>query len=503
MNWVNTISAVLVVGVVATSAFAEELSLEDRLHRLEQQLEQTQRQYRELEQRAAGKDHRETPPATPSLTPGIGPLSEVGRERRTTEQQGLSFGSTGSGRLVYAKPFVSSPRAILGGYADASFRSQRLGTIDNGYGAIRNGQGLTNNFDNQRFVPFIYGDISEHLKFAAELELEHGIREEGGPDRELEIGLEFAHFDYLIREAFNLRAGILLVPIGKFNLLHDSPLNDLTDRPLVSQLIIPTTMSETGAGLYGTLYPGSTSKVDYELYVTTGPCGHETDGTPTINEATGTRGARQRKCGADDGFDINNGKAFSGRLAYSPFLGVEVAGSGYYGNASPSSYNPLQIVALDWTFQRGPWELIGEAAWAYARGNARAIPNNTLGFAPGSLLAGLSGNSQGLAPQRMDGFYIQANYHFMPEWVTRLAPQRFGPGSTFTAVVRYDRVNTNRDNKTGGFGELEQISLGLNYRPIEDAVIKMSYQYQPQAFDPIASTRVHNSAFVLSVASYF
>ena len=82
-----------------------------------------------------------------------------------------------------------------------------------------------------------------------------------------EVSLEFAHIDYLINEPVNIRAGIVLIPIGKFNLLHDSPLNDLTDRPLVSQFVIPSTMSETGAGFYGTFYPGRTSKLDYEFYV--------------------------------------------------------------------------------------------------------------------------------------------------------------------------------------------------------------------------------------------
>ncbi len=95
--------------------------------------------------------------------------------------------------------------------------------------------GTTNGFDQQRFVPFIYADITEHVKFASELEIEHGIRGAG----ENEISLEFAHIDYLVNEPFNIRAGILLIPIGKFNLLHDSPLNDLTDRPLVSQFVIP------------------------------------------------------------------------------------------------------------------------------------------------------------------------------------------------------------------------------------------------------------------------
>jgi hypothetical protein len=445
-------------------------------------------------------EQKEGQPGAQYPTP-TGPMTDVKVERAGEEKVPLGFGSTGSGRLVYAKPFVAAPKAIVGGYMDIQYRSQRKASIENGFG------GTTNGFDQQRFVPFIYADITEHVKMASELEIEHGIRETS--DNELEFGLEFAHIDYLVNEPFNLRAGILLLPIGKFNLLHDSPLNDLTDRPLVSQFIIPSTVSETGAGFYGTLYPGRTSKLDYELYVTTGPCGYNNSGTPLVNETDGTRGARQRKCSAADGLDLNNGKAVVGRVAYSPMLGVEVAGSGYYGNSAPNgNYNPLSIMALDWTLQRGPFELIGEAAWAYARGNSRAIQTNTLpgAPAPGSLLTGISGNSGiGIPPQRMDGFYIQGNYHFMPDFLAKWSPKRFGEGSTFTAVIRYDRVNTNQDNSngTGGFGNLEQISFGLNYRPIEDMAFKISYQYQPKAFDPNTSTRIHDSALVLSAATYF
>ncbi|TLY29128.1 MAG: TonB-dependent receptor [Nitrospirae bacterium] len=494
----SLLGALMICVLLVVPAWAEDKALEDRVKKLEESVQQFKEHERQEREREPGL------PSEPPSEPGIGPLPEVGKERRREMQAPLSFGSTGSGRLVYAKPFVAAPKAVVGGYMDIQYRSQRKGSIENGYG------GLTNNFDQQRFVPFIFADITEHVKFASEIEIEHGIREEGGPDRELEFGLEFAHIDYLVKEPFNLRAGILLLPIGKFNLLHDSPLNDLTDRPLVSQLIIPTTVAETGAGFYGTIYPGRISKVDYEFYVTTGPCGYETNGTPNINEATGTRGARQRKCAADDGFDINNGKTVVGRLAYSPVLGVEVAASSYYGNAAPfANYNPLSITAIDWTLQRGPFELIGEAAWAYARGNSRAISGNTIGApgpapAPGMLLTGIGGNSGlGIPPQRMNGLYIQGNYHFMPDFLTKLSPKRFGEGSTFTAVVRYDRVNTNQDNTAGGFGDLEQISFGLNYRPVEDAVFKMSYQYQPMAFNPNTSQRIHDSAFVISAATYF
>jgi hypothetical protein len=450
----------------------------------------------EHEQREGAMERREPAPPAGQYPVPVGPVTDVKVERPGEEKVPLSFGATGSGRLVYAKPFVSAPKAIVGGYMDIQYRSQSKGSIENGYG------GGSNGFDQQRFVPFIYADITEHVKFASELEIEHGIRASDSN----EISLEFAFIDYLVNEPVNIRAGIVLIPIGKFNLLHDSPLNDLTDRPLVSQLVIPSTMSETGTGFYGTFYPGRTSKLDYELYVTTGPCGYNTDGTPRVNESSGTRNSRQRKCPSDDGLDINNGKAVSGRVAFSPMLGVEVAGSSYGWQFLDQWQLQPQHYGHRLTLQRGPFEIIGEAAWAYARGNSRAIQGNQIGFAPGSLLTGIGGNSgPGIPPQRMNGYYIQGNYHFMPAFLTKFSPKRFGEGSTFTAVIRYDRVNTNLDNSngTGGWGNLEQISFGLNYRPIEDAVFKISYQYQPMAFNANTDQRIHDSALVLSAATYF
>jgi hypothetical protein len=497
MKMRSFLGALVLFSLPAMPVWAENLTPEEIKKLVDEAVE---KRLQEHERREGTMERREDS-TVPAAEPGIGALPEVGRERRAERQQPLSFGSSGSGRLVYAKPFVSFPKAIVGGYFDIQYRTHRRPVLETGYEGIRNNQGTTNGFDQQRFVPFIYADITEHLKFASELEIEHGIRAAG----DFEISLEFAHVDYLINEKVNVRGGIILIPLGKFNLLHDSPLNDLTDRPIVSRLIIPSTMSETGAGLYGTFYPGRTGKLDYEIYMTTGPCGYNNDGSPRVTEENGTKDSRQRKCASDDGLDINNGKAVSGRLAFSPMLGIEVAGSGYYGNQSPSSYNPLSIFAIDWTLQKGPFELIGEAAWAHARNNARAIPGSTFqGIAPGSLLTGIGTlNPLGTPPERMQGFYVQGNYHFMPSFLTKLSPKRFGEGSTFTAVIRYDRVNLNLDNKAENAGEIEQISFGLNYRPVEDAVLKMSYQYLPKSFNPNDGQRIHDSAFVISAATYF
>ena len=478
---------------IVTPSHAEDLTVEERMRKLEQRLHEMEQRNRQLQGTTpTGQEPLTTDPTVESPSTPVGSiLPDIGKDSRRAKQAPLSFSTSGSGTMIYAKPFVNAPKAFIGGYFDLQYRNHRKDVIDNGAGSPGSNPGIgstNSSFDQQRFVPFIYADITDHVKFASELEIEHGIRE----GTETEVSLEFAHVDYLLSEPVNLRAGIILLPVGKFNLLHDSPLNDLTDRPLVNQYIIPTTLSETGAGFYGTFYPGRQAKMDYEFYVTQGPNGYQPDGTARIGEASGLKNSRQRKSLTDDGFDNNRGKAVVGRVAYSPVLGVEIAGSGYHGTYDPESKRSLSIVVLDWTLQRGPFELIGEAAWAYMKNNSRNL-DGTPAIDP---------DTGRLRPQRMNGYYIQGNYHFMPEALRRWLPQRFSEGSTMTAVVRWDKINTNRD-AAGGFGDLEQLSLGLNFRPIEDTVFKVSYQFGTRAFNPNTNQRIHDNALVLSAATYF
>jgi len=455
---VGAISACL-LGSIPFEAMADEKALEERIKKLEKIVEDL-------------KKHEAAEWKT--------------KEKREAEQP-LGFGSTGSGKLIYAKPFLSSPRTTVGGYMDLHFRSFNS---SNSTGIGQPGTGASSNsFDQQRFVPFFYSDITDRLKVAAELEIEHGIRSKstqagsGG----IEVSLEFATIDYLISEKLNFRAGVILLPVGKFNLLHDSPLNDLSDRPLVATAIIPSTLSETGAGFYGTFYPTRLSKLDYELYVTQGFQGYDTTGAPVITAGNGLRSARQRVAStADDGLDNNNGKAGVGRVAFSPVLGIEVGGSGYYGTYDPASKRHLAIWAADLTLQRGPFELIGEAAWVYAQDNHRTLAGGFAVEANGRLL-----------PQRMDGYYVQGNFHFLPEFLRRWAPSYFTEASTFTAVVRWDQINTNSEFLDTN---RERLTVGFNFRPVEDTVFKADYQFN---FEDGKNNRIRNDGLVLSVATYF
>ena len=494
MKMRSILGALMILSLAITPVFAEE-SLEERVKRLEEALQKAQ----ERESRANPTEGSST--TTPNQYPiPFGPINDIRVERQGEQRVPLGFGSTGSGKLIYAKPFLSAPKATIGGYVDVMYNVLSRQNLDNP---------SRNSFGQQRLVPFIYADITDRVKFAAEIEFERGgTNAPQGPGSsgsnpvnsvsfgDGSISVEFAQLDYLIDEKINIRGGLLLMPVGKFNLLHDSPLNDLVDRPMVSRIIIPSTWFEAGAGIYGTFYPTALSKIDYELYAVNGMS--QSAGAITDLGVRSARGSVSR--------DRDDSKAIVGRLAFSPMLGIEIAGSGFHGQYKPSAgavgSGNIDIFAVDWTLQRGPFELIGEAAWTrISNNNATGVANNPIG------------------PAGMFGYYVQGNYHFMPEFLKRLAPTHFTDASTFTATIRWEQVDTDTDNRTirggnalGNRRELDRLTVGLNYRPVEDMVFKANWQYNTQngavGLQPTgdlgnASSPMDGDGFLFQAATYF
>ena len=105
-------------------------------------------------------DHRETV-GTPGNEPGIGSLPEVGKNVEPRTQAALSFGSTGSGRLVLCPVCLAaeSDRRWVHGHT-VPFTPE-MAFLNQAWEA-----GPPTDLINKRFVPFIYADITEHVKFA-------------------------------------------------------------------------------------------------------------------------------------------------------------------------------------------------------------------------------------------------------------------------------------------------------------------------------------------------
>ncbi len=345
---------------------------------------------------------------------------------------------------IYQKPFLGGPGAQVGGYLDLEFKAD--------------GSGST--FDQHRFVPFLFAEVSDRVHVASEIEFEHG----GFVAGDGEIKLEFATVDFRIHEALNLRGGVVLSPLGRLNVLHDAPSLDLTERPLVTREIIPSTLSESGLGFFGTAYPSELWVIDYEVYLVNG-FGAGAVGTDGVLAVRGARGSKKS--------DNNNSRAVVGRLGVSPRLGTELGVSVHTGDYDDDGDLPLTIAAVDGRYAVGPLEILGE--YAMARGDY--IPQ-----------------AGGTDTAEAQGFYVEGRAHLWPGALAAL------PQSVFTAAARYDWVD--RDQLTDG-NEVERLTLGINFRPTEETAFKNDLVLDRARVAGAEDPSDWELGYRFSIASYF
>lgn len=357
--------------------------------------------------------------------------------------------------------------AHVGGYVDLEFIDRE-----------RNRSEST--LDPHRLVLLLAAAPSEHVKFWSEIEIEHGG----------EVGVEFSHVDLLITEAFNLRGGIILEPLGRFNLEHDAPLNDLTLRPLVDRNVIPAVLRDAGIGAFGRWEWGQTLW-SYEGYVTNGFEVLDRDGSlSSTNPRNVLRSGRPSEADGFEGAydDFNNDKAFVGRLGFSPALGVDLGLSGYRGDYDARGDNALGIYAADLKLQGGALANAFDAGGGFRE--FLFAHEWLVEFAQADFARDRFASASGV-PREMTGFYAQWNYHFMPQFLRDALGDWATEETTFTLVARYDDVHV-------GVGSLDphdrKMTFGLNFRPTEATVIKFDYEIDVDEAD---------EGVAASIATYF
>jgi hypothetical protein len=368
---------------------------------------------------------------------------------------------------MYGRPYLVRAGAsafdlAIGGYFDFVGAHQVDQGIDDGW-----------SFEARRFNLFFTSQIAHAVRLTSEIEFEHGTKE---------IKLETAAVDILFHHALNLRAGILLSPLGKFNIAHDSPIYDIVDRPLVSTEITPATLSEPGVGLFGTLYPLGRHRIRYEVQVVSGLG----DG---VVAAEGTRLSAGKRAGVFEK-DNNGVPSVVGRLSYASPPGHVVQGevgvsayAGIYntfrrGGVRVDDPRWLRILALD-----------GEIA--VARFVARCEATLAHIDLPGAL-TDLHGHDQ-------VGVYLEAVYRVLEG---ALGP--FGRASLEVAA-RFDYVDLNLDVRRGDGGPLgdrtARISLGPAFRPAPATRVSLIYRHDWH--EDILGNVTRAGAVQLGVASYF
>ena len=76
--------------------------------------------------------------------------------------------------------------------------------------------------DNHRFVIGVHALLSDWIHLNAEIDFEHAAQE---------LEFEFGYLDFLLQDSFNVRGGVVLVPVGFLNEFHEPPLFWSVERP--------------------------------------------------------------------------------------------------------------------------------------------------------------------------------------------------------------------------------------------------------------------------------
>ena len=110
-----------------------------------------------------------------------------------------------------------------------------------GYGEVlyNNPENLNSELDVQRLVLLFGYKFDERVQFVTEIEFEH-VKE---------VYVEQAFINYNLTQGLNVRAGLMLVPMGIINEFHEPTIFNWVERPSLDKYIIPTTWREIGIEL--------------------------------------------------------------------------------------------------------------------------------------------------------------------------------------------------------------------------------------------------------------
>lgn len=420
---------------------AELEALKARVKKLEELLE---KQNTVIEQGRLSSEERDKTLAKEihlgkSSTPSQTPLE-------LKSQHGLSPGAS---EVYSLKQGVS-----VGGYAEGLFTNY-----------LADGQNKNSEADFYRLVTYLGYKFSDKIVFNSELEFEHatndGIGGQTG-DSGGEFAVEFATLDFLHDPAFNSRAGLVLIPLGFVNEIHEPPFFYGVKRPDVERYIIPSTWREMGFGVFGEIEAGG--KLEYKSYL-----------------VNGLRASRFSEQGIRDGRQSGNKAQFediawTGRLDFSPerIPGLLVGGAMFMGNSGQNE---------EFSGERPDvFTLIGETHAQYKASQlelrALAVWGN---IDDADLLSAQSGTT---IPEEIQGWYLEAAYDILPHFVGD-SSQSLAP------FIRYESYNTQSDVPSAYQPNLSLdkrlFTLGLNYKPHRQVVLKLDYRnYEVEGPKPTA-----------------
>ncbi|MDO9424245.1 MAG: hypothetical protein Q7T40_08665 [Methylobacter sp.] len=333
----------------------------------------------------------------------------------------------------------------IGGYGEANYQVR----VDDQGG--RDNKGKPKNPDNadlERLVLYVGYKFTDNILFNSEIEFEHASVE-GSGNGNGDVSIEFAALDFFIDPIANVRAGMVLLPMGFLNQMHEPPFYFGNNRPEVERQIIPSTWREIGVGLFGQITP----ELTYTTYVVNGMDAADFG-------SAGIRSGRQKGAQA-----LAEDLAFVGRMDYTPSAlpGVTVGGSAYLGNSGQNQ-----------TFANQQVDVFTQLYEAHLQWKYRGLEFRTLGswghIDDAEVLSAAKGQTIG---SENYGWYSELGYDVLPLLV-KDTTQYLAP------FFRYEQMDTIASAPTG-FSDDETkdrkiYQFGLQYKPIPNVVIKADYR---------------------------
>jgi hypothetical protein len=480
------VGILVVAAVAATPARADEAALRKRIQELEEQQRLFNQQLRELREEldrehapaAAAPAASPSPVAAEAPAPTPAQAAEPQRIEEVERRQGILTDEIRKIREFLVLPETQELKGYYGlGPAASKVYGVQRGLSIGGYGetnfkaVVKNGNGTSNEFDFVRLVAYLGYKFTEKIVFNSEIEFEHATTESTVSSGDGAVDVEFATLDYLWRPWLNARGGLMLVPVGFINEVHEPPFYLGNTRPPVELQIIPTTWRANGVGVFGQIIDG----LEYKAY-----------GITSFN-ALGYRTLNLRDARQSGNRERADSWSFVGRTDYAPFDEWSFGGSLYVGDQGQGEqYGNDDIGFREAGVLTQLYEVHTEVQtaglWFRALGVTTLVDDAGL-LSQDDPIQSQQGCNASMPPTTgcppigkvLLGAYAEVAYNvmpfFLPETTQYLAPW-----------FRYSWLDTN--NKVAkGFSRdraarRDFYELGLQYKPIPQVVLKADYHIQ-------------------------
>lgn len=320
-----------------------------------------------------------------------------------------------------------------------------------GYGQVDYNQpeGKNGKLDVHRFIIFLGYKFSDRVQFVTEIEFEH-VKE---------LFVEQAFLSYSVRNNFNIRGGLMLVPMGIVNEYHEPTTFNGVERPNVDKSIVPSTWSEIGIGVSGRFNEAS---LRYQAYIFNGFA--SVNNGKVLGGLNGLRNGRQK--GAES---IINTPNFSAKIDYYGISGLRLGLAGYFGRTQAED-DVQDIDGADVGIT-----MVGlDARYVHKRFSARgqfiqAILTDTEAY---NILYETDLGSE------LKGWYAEAAYNLLP----------LSKEQKLDVFLRYEQYDTHAATQDANIARnlaynRNEWTLGLSYHVADGAVVKADYQFFDNALE--------------------